>query len=62
MKYVKLVKLTLKSDKEIWINARNIQCILMDDAKAMTKVVMLSGYYYFVKESVEDIIERCESE
>lgn len=58
---MKFVQLTQTSGKQVWINPNHVQCVQMDDAKAVAKVVMISGYYYYVKESVEEIIGRCEA-
>ncbi len=57
---MKFVELTMISDKKVWINPQYIQAVQTDFIRQATKVSMISGYYYFVKESIEEVIGRCE--
>ncbi|MDD3140961.1 MAG: flagellar FlbD family protein [Lachnospiraceae bacterium] len=50
-----MIRLTRLNDQEIVINCVQIECI---DIIPESKIIMMNGKFYIVKESVEEIIKK----
>lgn len=50
-----MIRMTRLSGEEIFVNARQIECIVKIPE---TKVILLTGKYYIVKEEPEEIVRR----
>ena len=50
-----MIRLTRLNDQEIVINCAQIECI---DIIPESKIIMMNGKFYIVKESVEEIIKK----
>ena len=58
---MKFVNLTRPSGKMIALNPNWVSAVQHDDNKDLTKIEIGSGLYFWVKEAVDDVIARCES-
>ncbi|MEG0189584.1 MAG: flagellar FlbD family protein [Lachnospiraceae bacterium] len=50
-----MIQLTRLNDKMLVINSAQIECI---DIIPESKIIMMNGKFYIVKESAEEIIEK----
>jgi flagellar protein FlbD len=50
-----MIRLTRLNDQEILINSAQIECI---DVIPESKIIMMNGKFYIVKESIEVIIRK----
>lgn len=55
------VHLTKPSGRELALNPHWVSAVEHDEVRDLTKVEVGSGLYFWVKESVGQVIARCES-
>jgi hypothetical protein len=55
MKFLYLTSLV--TDKKMLLNLNKITCVYWDDKKSAVKIELEGGEYFFVKESVEEIVK-----
>lgn len=59
MKFLYLTSLV--TDKKMLLNLNKIKCVYWDDKNSAVKIELESGEYFFVKESVEEIVKTLKS-
>ena len=55
MKFLYLTSLV--TDKKMLLNLNKIKCVYWDDKNSAVKIELEGGEYFFVKESVEEIVK-----
>jgi YHS domain-containing protein len=60
MKFLYLTSLV--TDKKMLLNLNKITCVYWDDKKSAVKIELEGGEYFFVKESVEEIVKTLKYE
>ncbi len=49
------------TDKKMLLNLNKIKCVYWDDKNSALKIELECGEYFFVKESVEEIVKTLKS-